>query len=223
MSSKTYRLVKRILNKLSSKTRRSLITLLPIAIITGLIDLLVVALVSRVFTAVVGQENKPPLPFSDLITTDPLTKAVLLISAYVFFNWIASFSRILLRAKQEKLRASVFLELSHIAQKNVLTQNYDFFLTDKSQDLSSKILLNISRVSEKLIRPILQIVSGVFIVSFIFIAIISFAKITALYLMISLVFSYLGISLLVTPFIRKAAKERINLESEIKRAILSDN
>ena len=98
MSSKTYRLVKRILKKLSSKTRRSLLTLLPIAIITGLIDLLVLALVSRVFTAVVGQENKPPIPFSDLITTDPLTKAVLLISAYVTCNWIASFSRLLLRA-----------------------------------------------------------------------------------------------------------------------------
>ena len=123
---------------------------------------------------------------------------------YVTFNWIASFSRLLLRAKQEKLRASVFLELSNIAQKNVLTQNYDFFLTDKSEDLSSKILLNISRVSEKLIRPILQIVSGIFIVSFIFIAIISFAKITALYLMLSLVISYLAISLLVTPIIRIA-------------------
>ena len=151
MSSKTFRLVKRILKKLSSKTRRSLLTLLPIAIITGSIDLLVLALVSRVFTAVVGQANKPPIPFSDLITTDPLTKAILLISAYVIFNWIASLSKILLRAKQEQLRATVFLELSEIAQKKVLTQNYDFFLTDNSQDLSSKILLNISRVSEKTI------------------------------------------------------------------------
>jgi len=219
MSSETFRLVKRLLERLSLKRRRSLLTLLPIAIITGIIDLLVVALVSRVFTAVVGQENKPPIPFSDLITNDPLTKALLLISAYVILNWIASFSRILLRAKQERLRASVFLELSNIAQKNVLTQNYEFFLTDNSEDLSSKILLNISRVSEKLIRPILQIVSGFFIVSFIFIAIISFAKIAALYLMISLVFSYLGVSLLVTPFIRKASKERINLESEINKVM----
>ena len=222
MSSKTFRLVKRLLKKLSLKRRRSLLTLLPIAIITGLIDLLVVALVSRVFSAVVGQENRPSIPFSDLITNDPLTKAILLISAYVILNWIASFARILLRAKQERLRASVFLELSNIAQKNVLTQNYEFFLTDNSEDLSSKILLNISRVSEKLIRPILQIVSGFFIVSFIFIAIISFAKITALYLMISLVLSYLAISLLVTPFIRKASKERINLESEINK-VMSDS
>ncbi|MBO8228656.1 ABC transporter ATP-binding protein [Prochlorococcus marinus XMU1414] len=219
MSSETIKLVRRLLKKLSFKTRRSLLTLLPIAIITGLIDLIVVALVSRVFTAVVGQENKPPIPFSDLITSDPLIKALLLISAYIILNWIASFSKILLRAKQERLRATVFLELSNIAQENVLTQNYEFFLTDNSEDLSSKILLNISRVSEKLIRPLLQIVSGLFIVIFIFIAIISFAKIAALYLMISLVISYLGISLLVTPFIRKAAKERINLESEINKVM----
>ena len=219
MHSKTFKLIQRLLKKLSLKRRRSLLSLLPIAIVTGLIDLLVVALVSRVFTAVVGQENRPPIPYSDFISTDPLTKAVLLISAYVALNWIASFSRILLRAKQERLRASVFLDLSKIAQKNVLTQNYDFFLSDNSEDLSSKILLNISRVSEKLIRPILQIVSGVFIVSFIFIAIISFAKITALYLMLSLVISYLGISLLVTPFIRKATKERIILESEINKVM----
>ncbi len=37
--------------------------------------------------------------------------------------------------------------------------------------------------------------------------------------MISLVISYLGISLVVTPFIRKAAKERINLESEINKVM----
>ena len=219
MHSKTFKLINRLLKKLSLKRRRSLLTLLPIAIITGLIDLLVVALVSRVFSAVIGQANKPPIPYSDFITTDPLIKAILLISAYVILNWIASFSRILLRAKQERLRAFVFLELSKIAQKNVLAQNYEFFLSDNSEDLSSKILLNISRVSEKLIRPILQIVSGIFIVSFIFIAIISFAKITALYLMISLVSSYLVISLLVTPFIRKASKERIKLESEINKVM----
>ena len=219
MSSKTIKLVRRLLKKLSFKTRRSLLTLLPIAIFTGLIDLIVVVLVSRVFTAVVGQENKPSIPFSDFITTDPLIKAILLILAYVILNWIAAFSKILLRAKQERLRATVFLELSNIAQENVLSQNYEFFLTENSEELSTKILLNISRVSEKLIRPILQMVSGLFIVIFIFIAIISFAKITALYLMISLLISYLGISLLVTPIIRKATKERINLESEINKVM----
>ena len=219
MYSKTFELTKRLLKKLSKERRNSLLTLLPIAIVTGLTDLVVVALVSRVFTAVVGQENKPPIPFSNFITTDPIVKSLLLIIAYIVLNWFASFFRILLRAKQERLRASVFLDLSNIVQRNVLTQNYEFFLSEKSEDLTSKILLNISRVSEKLIRPILQIVSGIFIVSFIFIAILSFAKTSALYLMFSLVLSYLIISILVTPIIRKATKQRIILESEINKVM----
>ena len=217
--SKTYKLLLRLFRRLSNKRRISLLTLLPIAIITGLTDVLVVALVSRLFTAVVGQENKPPIPYSELITDDPFKKSILLITAYVIINWLASFFRLMLRAKQERLRAAIFLDLSEIAQRNVLTQDYEFFLSDKSEDLSSKILLNISRVSEKLIRPILQIFSGIFIVSFIFLAILSFAKITALFLIISLVASYLIISILVTPIIRKASKERIILESEISKVM----
>ena len=219
MSGKTFKLTKRLLKKLSTKRKKSLLTLIPIAIITGLTDVLVVVLVSRVFSAVVGQENRPSIPYSDLISTDPFIKTLLLILAYISINWIASFFRILLRAKQERLRALVFIDLSKIAQNNILSQNYEFFLTDSSEDLSSKILLNISRVSEKLIRPILQIASGLFIVIFIFFAILSFAKITALYLILSLVISYLIISMLVTPIIRKASKERIILESEINRVM----
>ena len=80
-------------------------------------------------------------------------------------------------------------------------------------------MLNISRVSEKLIRPILQIVSGFFISSFIFIAIFSFAKITAFYLILSLVAGYTFISIIVTPRIRAAAKQRIILESEINKVM----
>ena len=219
MPSKTFTLIKRLLGSLPNERKKSLLTLLPIAIITGLTDVLVIALVSRLFTAVVGKENKPSIPFSDLISDDPFIKIILLVIGYIIINWLASFLRLLLRAFQERLRAYIFLDLTKIVQKNVLNQNYEFFLTEKSEELSSKILLNISRVSEKLIRPILQITSGLFIFSFIFIAILSFAKLTALILMISLVFSYTLISLLVTPKIRKASRQRIILESKINKVM----
>ena len=219
MYSKTFNLVGRLLDSLSKGRKLSLLALLPVAIMTGLADVLVVGLVSRMFTALIGQENRPSIPFSSLLANDTFFKILWLIGLYVFFNWIASFLRLILRGFQERLRASVFLELSSLTQRNILAQNYEFFLTEKSEDLSSKVLLNISRVSEKLIRPILQIVSGLFIVSFIFIAILIFAKISALYLMISLVISYLLISLLVTPIIRKASKGRIVLESEINKVM----
>ncbi len=219
MSSKTINLVRRLFKALPRERKISLVSLLPIAIITGLADVLVVGLVSRLFTAVVGKENRPSIPFSNLITSDTFTKILWLIFIYIFLNWVASFLRLILRAYQERLRALIFLDLSKIAQQNILSQPYEFFLTDKSEDLSSKILLNISRVSEKLIRPILQMVSGLFIVTFIFIAVLNFAKVTAFYLIIFLVIGYTFISLVVTPIIRQASKQRIILESQISKVM----
>ena len=215
MQSKTLNLLKRLFNKLPKKRKISLVSILPLAIITGLTDVLVVGIVARLFSAVIGKQNRPSIPYSEFISTDPLTKVLILIAIYIITNWLASFFRLLLRGFQERLRAQIFLDLSEIAQRNILHQQYEFFLTQDSENLSSKILLNISRVSEKLIKPILQIVSGFFIVSFIFIAILSFAKLTSFYLIISLVLGYFFISIIVTPIIRKATKQRIILESKI--------
>ena len=126
MSSKTINLVLRLFKNLSYRRKQSLLALFPIAILTGLTDLVVVGLVSRLFSAVVGKENKPAIPFSDLISTDPYIKIIWLIIIYIFINWLASFFRLLIRSCQEKLRASIFLDLTEIAQINILKQSkYD--------------------------------------------------------------------------------------------------
>ena len=146
----------------------------------------------------------------------------LLISVYVLFNWLASFLRLTLRCFQERIRAYIFIDLSKIAQENIFNQKYDFFLTEKSEEISSKIVLNIQRVSEKFVRPVLQIISGLCIVIFIFIAILSFAKISAFYLIVFLVIGYTILSFTVTPYIKKATRQRIKLEKKINK-IMSES
>ena len=163
----TIKLIIRLLRVLSKERRDSLYQIIPLAVITGIADVLVVGLVSRLFIIIVGKENRPSIPFSDLFSSDPFIKFITLICIYIIFNWIASFLRLTLRAFQERLRASIFIDLSQIAQENIFNQKYDFFLTEKSEDISSKVVLNIQRVSEKFVRPVLQIVSGFFIVLFI--------------------------------------------------------
>ncbi len=217
MPSTTLKLFFRLINVLSKERIRSLYQLIPLAIITGISDVLVVGLVSRLFVILVGKENRPSIPFSDTFPNDPFSKLLILILIYVCLNWIASFLRLILRGFQERLRAQIFIDLSQIAQKNIFNQNYDFFLSDKSQGISTKIVLNIQRVSEKFVKPILQIVSGFFIVLFIFIAILSFAKVSAFYLILSLVLGYTILSLTVTPYIRKATSQRILLEKNINK------
>ena len=219
MYSKTIDLLRRVLGLLSEKRKNSLYKIIPLAIITGLSDVLVVGMVSRLFVIVIQKENRPSIPFSNLITDDPLTKLIIIIFVYVSLNWLASFLRLSLRAFQERLRAKVFIDLSEIAQRNIFNQKYDFFLSDKSENISSKIVINISKVAEKFVRPILQIISGFFIVTFIFIAILSFAKITAFYLIICLVVGYTLISFSVSPLIRDSIKQRIILEKEINTVL----
>ena len=213
-NSKTLELLLRLHRALPRRRRRALITILPIAAVTGLADLLVVGLVSRLFTIVVGQPNKPAIPFKELVPDDPVSKVIWIVILYIGMNWLASFLRLFLRGCQEKLKANVWLDLSELAQKKMMEQKYEFFLNQKTADLSAKILLNIERASEKVILPILQISSGFFIVSFICVAMLLTGRPAALYLILSLLICYAFISLLVTPYIRFANRERILLETE---------
>ena len=187
---------------------------MPIAAITGLTDLFVIGLVSRLFTIVVNKPNRPPLPFPEVIPDDPRLKVLWLVIFYISLNWMASFLRLFLRACRDKLKASIWLDLSELAQRKIFAQPYEFFLGQKSTDLSAKILINISRASEKFIGPILEISSGLFVVIFICLAIIIVGKPIALYLILCLLACYALISFIVTPYIRFASRQRILLEKE---------
>ena len=219
INSETIELLLRLFKKLPKKRKYSLLSLIPIAALTGLTDVLVIGLVSRVFTIVVGQPNRPSLPFGDLIPNDPKFKVIGLVVLYISMNWLASFLRLFLRACQERLRASIWRDLSELAQKNIFAQQYEFFISNKQSNLENKIILNITRVSEYLVKPILEISSGFFIILFICIAVLIIAKSVSLYLICSLLLCYTLISFIVTPFIRSAGKKRIELEKETNNVL----
>ena len=112
MYSKTINLIIRLLKILSKERRNTLYKIIPLAIITGFADVLVVGLVSRLFVIVVQKEYRPSIPFSELISTDPFTKLIILVLIYIIFNWIASFLKLFLKSFQEKLKAAIFIDLS---------------------------------------------------------------------------------------------------------------
>ena len=72
--SKTYPLLVRLLKALPARRRKSLLKLIPVAAFTGLVDVIVVGIVSRLFTLFIGQANQPPLPFQNFIPQDLKTK-----------------------------------------------------------------------------------------------------------------------------------------------------
>ena len=80
MYSKTIQLVFRLLKILSKERKNSLYKIIPLAIITGISDVLVVGLVSRLFVVLVGKENRPSIPYSELFTNDSKV-------SFGLFNW----------------------------------------------------------------------------------------------------------------------------------------
>ena len=96
MYSNTINLFTRLFSILSKDKKRSLFKIIPIAIITGINDLLVLGLVSRLFAIVVQKENRPSIPFSNLLSSDPFTKLIILVFLFIALNWAASFLRLFL-------------------------------------------------------------------------------------------------------------------------------
>ena len=195
---------------------------MPLAIMNGLVDLGVVALVSRLFTIIVGEPNTPVLPFSEFIPTEPHLKVLGLVGIYIIMNWVSALLKIILKSNQERIRVLIWLDLTKLAQRKILLQNYEYFLGKSSIELCTKFLLNIERVSLTLVLPLLQIVSGLFIVIFVCIAILAIAKSVAIYLVLSLLIFYSIISWFITPTIRRSFKQRILLENKAS-SILSES
>ena len=82
MYSKTINLLIRLSKILSKKRKISLLKFIPLATFTGLTNVLAIALVSKVFVVIIQNENKPQIPFSELISTDNLTKLIIHVYQY---------------------------------------------------------------------------------------------------------------------------------------------
>ena len=91
-------------------------------------------------------------------------------------NWIASFLKLILKANQIRLKTNIWRDLSNHAQKNILSQKYEYFLGKKNTDLSSTILIIINRLSDTVILRTLELSSGLVIILLIFIAVLAIAK-----------------------------------------------
>ena len=114
--SQTFSALIRLIKALPPLRKRTLLALLPLAIVSGLSDLVVLGLVARLFTVVIGQANDPPLPWPDLAPADPRLRVIVLVFAYIVASWFSSVSKLFLRAAQVRLKAVIWRDLSEMAQ-----------------------------------------------------------------------------------------------------------
>ncbi len=212
INSKTFNLFIKIFSFLPKSRRKEFYSLIPLALIAGLSEIFVLTTVSRLFHFLSDQPRVPVPFFSNLLDFEPKYKVLILISSFIFLSWFSSLIKLYVRAKQLKLKATIWRDLSELALKNLLSQEYEFFIENKNTDLSTSILVSINRVAENIVLPILKTVSGIFSIILISIAILVIAKMSALLLILGLIIGFLLISLSIIPYIRYATKKRLEVE-----------
>ena len=216
--SKTLNNLNIIFSFLPKVRKKQLFSLVPIAIFAGTSEVIVLGILARLFSFIVG-EPRNSLPLNNFFNFDPKYKLLSLIIIFVIANWFSSLIKIYLRAKQLKLKANIWRDLSDLALKNLLSQKYEFFISNDRNDLSASVLLNITRVADIVVLPVLETISGSFVIFFISCAILFIAKSTALYLVLGLLLGYLFISLTIIPYLRIANKKRIALEIQSNNSL----
>ena len=211
-NSNTFNFFIKIFSFLPKSRKKEFYSLIPLALIAGVSEIFVLATVSRLFSFLSDQPRVPVPFFSNFLDFEPKYKILILISSFIFLSWFSSLIKLYVRAKQLKLKATIWRDLSELALKNLLSQEYEFFIENKNTDLSASILLSINRVAENIVLPILKTFSGMFSIILISIAILVMAKISALILIFGLIIGFLLISLSIIPYIRYATKKRLEVE-----------
>jgi ATP-binding cassette, subfamily B, bacterial len=218
-SSQTAQNLLRLLRALPRRRRRTLLALVPVALLAGLSDLLVVALVARLFTAMVGEPNRPSVPLAFLVPEDPRARVIGLVVAFIAASWFSSLSKLFLRAAQVRLKSGIWRDLSEMAHHKLLAQPYAYFLGQANSDLSATVLINVARVADVVVLPLLQLISGLFVITLLSIGVLTVGKWIAVTLIVTLVLAYLGFTFAITPFLRFATRQRITLDIQTNNVL----
>jgi ATP-binding cassette subfamily B protein len=220
LRSNTLSHLKRLLNYLPRERLRALFLLVPLSIVPGLADLLTVWVVSRLFGALVGSKLQDNLPGVKVFGGDGFDQSLWLIVLLISFAWMASLSKLLLQFFQQRLTAKIWIDLSNQVHSRVLAQDYEYHLSKSTAKLSAMVLSHVKKTSNSVVNPLLRMVGSIFSIIMLSLGILYLGKGLAALLIVALITAYLIASLLITPYLRHASRQKIRLEARTAHILL---
>lgn len=220
VQSKTFDQLLRLLRYLPPERSRALVLLMPLSIIPGLADLLTVWVVSRLFGALVGSKLQDHLPGVKVFGGDSFNQSLWLILLLITFAWVAAISKLVLQFFQQRLTARIWVDFSNQIHSRVLAQDYEYHLSKSTAKLSAMVLSHIKKISNSVVNPLLRMVGSIFSIIMLSFGILYLGRSLAAVLILVLIAAYLIISLLITPYLRHASRQKMRLESRTAHILL---
>jgi ATP-binding cassette subfamily B protein len=218
--SKTLKQLSRLLSYLPPERSRALAMLMPLSIVPGLADLLTVWVVSRLFGALVGSKLHDHLPGVKVFGGDSFNQSLWLILLLIVFAWVAALSKLVLQFFQQRLTARIWVDFSNQIHSRVLAQDYEYHLSKSTAKLSAMVLSHIKKISNSVVNPLLRMVGSIFSIIMLSFGILYLGRSLAAVLILVLIAAYLTLSLVITPYLRHASRQKIRLEARTAHILL---
>ena len=216
LKSKTLYKLTRLFRFLPKNRLNSFATkIIPLSIVSGLIDIGVVAVSSRLAGSLVGKELKNFLPGIQVFNNSLEEQAIILIFILVILSWLGSASKLFRLIFIEKLTASIWRDISNGILLKITGQPYRYFLTTKTSSISARLLADMQGISDSIIKPILLLLTSIIVIFSISLALSFVLGVKAIILLFLLGIAFFILSSLIVPYLRIFSNQTIRLNSKM--------
>ena len=207
----TARQLLQLLRTLPRRRRHVLLALLALSGVAGLVDLVMVVLLARLTAALVDVPLPNQLPGIKVFGGGLHDQTLWLVGLFTLLFWLASLSKLGLQVSQQKLSAHIWYDLSTRIYAKVMGQELTYHLSTRTGDLTELIIGNVKATAVQVIYPLLRLVGACLTLVFVSTGVLLVGRGLATGLLILLVAAYLTISLVFTPYLRRASQKTVQL------------
>ena len=209
LRSQTWRDLNFLLKELPPQRSRSLFLVLAASILQGLLDIFLVGLLARLVGLMAGVKLADQLPGVRVFVGDILDQTGWLLALLVIAFWLTSGVRFGVAYLQSMLGAEIWNDLVNKAYKNILLQDYEFFTSQRTANLSESFSRILNQVSTNIIIPIVSIAGNSLSVCVLLVGVVIVLGSNALITFGLLLVAYALASKLTIPYLRFVTKQRV--------------
>jgi ATP-binding cassette subfamily B protein len=209
-----------LLNFLPRRRLRGFAVLLLVATLVGLIDVVFLGLLARLVGTLSGARLPNSLPQIWVFGGGRTDQAIWVASILIALVWISNGLRFLLASMQAFLSAQIWADYGNRIYSNILYQSLEYFQGQKTSHLLGRLNLILNQISDRIVLPLLTFLASIISAGVLTAGIVVVVGPSALVVFGALFGAYALLSVLVTPRLRLASKQKIRLSVNINKIIM---
>ena len=220
LQSQTWRNLRQLLSELPRRRLRLLVFVLLASLLQGLVDVFLVALLARLVGLIAGARVEDYLPGIRVFGGGLLDQSGWLVGLLIAAFWLASTIRFGVSLMQSLLCADVWNDFVNKVYGNLVCQKYDFFVRQRTANLSERFNRILNGISTGVISPLLLIAGNLVSVVALLVGVVIVLGFKALAMFVLILCAYVLASKVITPYLRLASKQRIRYTRRINLLLM---